>query len=149
MSAGRYVMLTAAILHGGVTVIAQSPLFTSRVEGVRVDVLVTERGKPLAGLQPGDFEVRDNGVAQSIDLVNLGDVPINVVLTLDVSASVKGPKLENLRRAGLSLLAALGAQDSAALVTFNQAPVQRVALTRAVDEVRAALRPETSTCGSG
>ena len=31
MSAGRYVMLTAAILHGGVTVIAQSPLFTSRV----------------------------------------------------------------------------------------------------------------------
>ena len=119
-----------ALLIGGVTIAAQSPLFTSRVEGVRVDVLVTERGKPVAGLQPTDFELRDNGVAQSIDLVNLGDVPINVVLTLDVSASVAGPRLENLRRAGMSLLDAL---------TFNGAPMQRVALTTEVDEVRSAL----------
>ena len=40
-----------------------------------VDTLVSEAGAPLAGLGPGDFEVRDNGVRQEIDLVSLADVP--------------------------------------------------------------------------
>jgi VWFA-related protein len=118
---------------------AQQPLFTARVEGVRVDALVTADGKPLSGLGPGDFEVSDNGVRQTIDLVSLGDVAVNVVLTLDSSSSVSGSKLTLLRRAGLSLLDALAPGDAAGLITFNTIVVQRVAPTSSLAAVRAAL----------
>ena len=36
--------------------------FTSRIEAIRVDVLVTEDGQPVQGLTADDFEVLDNGV---------------------------------------------------------------------------------------
>src|SRR5262245_36410682 len=39
--------------------------FSSRTLGVRVDVLVTEGNHPVGGLTAADFELRDNGVAQS------------------------------------------------------------------------------------
>jgi VWFA-related protein len=126
------------LLAGGLSS-AQSPLFSSRVEGVRVDVLVTQNGRPMTGLGPADFEVRDNGVVQTIDLVNLGDVPVNAVLTLDVSDSVSGPRLASLQRAGNALLDGLTRDDFAALVTFNQMVVRQVPLTRQVEPVREAL----------
>ena len=40
---------------------ARQATFSSKVEVVRVDVLVTDGGKPVSGLQPGDFEIRDDG----------------------------------------------------------------------------------------
>src|SRR5262249_46467784 len=49
---------------------AQQPNFSTRREAVRVDVLVTDRGQPIAGLGPADFDLLDNGVAQHVDLVS-------------------------------------------------------------------------------
>ena len=40
-------------------VLAQAPTFSSRVDAVRVDVLVTDNGKPVLGLDPG--RLRDPG----------------------------------------------------------------------------------------
>ena len=45
---------------------AQQPTFSSKREAVRVDVLVTDRGKIVTGLGAADFEVRDNGVPQTL-----------------------------------------------------------------------------------
>jgi VWFA-related protein len=131
------VMLALSAL-GSATPNAQ-PTFSARVEGVRLDVLVTQGSVPVVGLGAADFEVRDNGVLQTIDLVNLGDVPVNVVLTLDTSDSVKGGKLEDLQRAGRALLGALVKGDTAALVTFNQAVMHQVPLTGDLDRVRRGL----------
>ena len=44
---------------------ADQSTFTSRIEAVRVDVLVTENGRPVQGLTPADFEVLDNGVVST------------------------------------------------------------------------------------
>ena len=140
MSARVWTVALVIAVLGAARVLTQSPLFSSRVEGVRLDVLVTQGSVPLEGLGPAEFEVRDNGIVQAIDLVNLRDVPVNVVLTLDTSASVEGSKLTALRRAGESLLGALGADDTAALVTFNRAVMHQVRLTRQLDQVRRALR---------
>ena len=118
---------------------AQEPRFSARIEGVRVDVLVTDGGRPLAGLQADDFDVRDNGVRQRIELVSLADVPVNVVLAFDVSASVAGARLAALTQAGRALLEGLAPDDAAALITFNHAVVQQVPLTRQIADVRAAL----------
>src|SRR5439155_10776055 len=78
------------------------PSFSSKVEAVRVDVLVTERdgGSAILGLGPSDFEVLDNGVPQQVDLVSFEQIPLNVILVLDMSDSVAGERLDHLRGAG-------------------------------------------------
>ena len=93
--------LAAAICAAAVvTATAQQPTFSSRVEAVRVDVLVKDRGQIVRGLGPQDFEVKDEGVLQEIDLVRLEQIPLNVILGFDVSASVNGERLEHLLGAG-------------------------------------------------
>ena len=67
---------------------------------MRVDVLVTDANGPVRGLAPADFEIRDNGVLQQIDLVSFEQIPLNVVLVLDMSDSVAGDRLDRLRAAG-------------------------------------------------
>jgi Ca-activated chloride channel homolog len=100
---------------------AQAPTFSTRTEAVRIDVLVSENGRPVLGLQPGDFEVRDNRVLQRVDLVSFDQVPLTVVFAFDVSESVRGQRLLDLRAAARSALDALRPEDEAALVTFSAA----------------------------
>lgn len=132
-------LLVLAFGVGGVSVTVAQPTFMTRVEGIRLDVLVTDGGRPVTGLAAADFEVRDNGVIQSIDLVSVNDAPLGVVLAMDLSRSVTGDRLTNLRRAGRLLLAGLTPVDRAALVTFNHGVVQHTPLTPAIDAVAAAL----------
>jgi VWFA-related protein len=117
----------------------QSPAFSSRIEAVRVDVLVTDNGQPVRGLRPGDFDVTDNGVPQVVDLVSFDEVPLNVILALDMSDSVAGDRLEQLRGAGGGVLAALKTADQAALVSFSHAVQLGAGLTSNVASVQAAL----------
>ena len=107
-----------------VAVRAQDVTFSSKVEAVRVDVLVTAGGLPVRGLTAQDFEIRDNGVLQAIDLVSFEQIPLNVVLSLDMSDSVAGERLEQLRDACHAVLDGLTSGDQAALVTFSQAIVR-------------------------
>ncbi len=123
----------------------QAPVFSSRVEAVRVEVLVTDRGRLVRGLRPGDFEVFDNGVAQQVDLVAFERLPLNVVLAFDMSDSVAGERLEHLRAAGGALLDQLTDADEAALVTFSHAVAVRSPLTRDRARVRGALDAATGT----
>jgi VWFA-related protein len=118
---------------------AQQPTFSSRVDAVRVDVLVKDRGQVVRGLGPQDFEVRDEGVLQEIDLVRLEQVPLNIILGLDVSQSVTGERLEHLLAASNALLDRLNGDDRAALLTFSHAVRLRQELTGDIPRVREAL----------
>jgi VWFA-related protein len=132
--------LAAAISAAAVvTGAAQQPTFSSRVEAVRVDVLVKDRGQIVRGLEPQDFEVRDEGVLQEVDLVRLEQVPLNVILGLDASDSVNGERLDHLLGAGHALLEQLSGDDRAALLTFSHAVRLRQELTRNIALVREAL----------
>jgi VWFA-related protein len=118
---------------------AQNPSFSSRAEGIRVDVLVTENGRPVAGLQPGDFELLDNGVPQQLNLGSYRDVPLNVVMVLDMSGSLDGARFEHLRGAARSLLDSLKPTDRAALVTFSHVLSEGSSLSSDFNRVRTAL----------
>jgi VWFA-related protein len=118
----------------------QAPTFSSRLEVVRVDALVTENGRVVEGLRPGDFEVRDNGVLQQVDFASVAELPLNVVLALDASASLSGDRLPHLREGGLGLIDALGPDDRAALVTFSHVVSLREALTGETGRISRALR---------
>jgi len=92
----------------------------SGVEVVTVDALITRDDRPVAGLQAGDFEVRDNGVLQEIDSVTVDDAPFSVLLALDTSNSVEGPTLQHLKQAAIATVDALGPDDRAAILTFAE-----------------------------
>jgi VWFA-related protein len=119
-------------------VLAQTT-FSSRVDAVRVDVLVTDNGKPVFGLTPADFAVFDNGVAQQVDLVSFDQVPLNVVLVFDMSNSLDGERRERLLAGAGALLGGLKTDDQAALVTFSHVVDRAAKLTRDVASVRAGL----------
>ena len=113
--------------------------FTSRIDAVRVDVLVTENGRPVEGLMPNDFEVLDNGVRQRVDLASFEQIPLNVVLALDMSASLQGLRLGHLQTAGKRVLDGLKPGDRAALVAFSHVVAPTQGLTDNLDRVRTAL----------
>ena len=129
----------ATLLGAALTAPAQQPTFSSRVEAVRVDVLVMDRGQTVRGLRPEDFEVRDEGVVQEVELVRLEQLPLNVILGLDVSESVSGERLEHLQRAGDTLLQRLAKDDRAALLTFSHVVRLRQELTGDIGRIRQAL----------
>jgi Ca-activated chloride channel family protein len=129
----------AMLAEAGLTADAQQPVFSSRVEAVRVDVLVTDRGRVVQGLRREDFEVRDDGVLQEVDLVQLEKLPLSVILGFDVSESVNGERLDHLQNAGDSLLQRLTNGDRAALLTFSHAVRLRQELTGDISLLREAL----------
>jgi VWFA-related protein len=137
--AGDAARLAILLVATTVIVRTQDVTFSSRIEAVRVDVLVTDNGQPVRGLGPADFEIKDNGVAQQIDLVSFDQVPLNAVLALDMSDSVAGERLDRLRAAGSAVLAGLKPADQSALVTFSHVVQLGAKLTHDVGLVRAAL----------
>jgi VWFA-related protein len=134
------VALGLACLTAGATARAQLPTFSSKVEVVRVDVLVTEFGRPIVGLRPSDFELRDNGVRQSIEFAALEKLPLKLILALDSSDSVAGVRLAHLQAACEAVLDRLQKEDEAALITFNHKLVLGSPFTSDLGRVRTALR---------
>ena len=80
----------------------------------------------MTGLKIGDFQLLDNGVPQQISDLNYERLPIDVTVLLDVSASVTGPVLDQLRQSVRQLKADLGPRDRLKLVAFNM-QVRRLA----------------------
>ena len=142
MGFGVFLSFFSVALHpsspAGAAVV-QAPPFTTRIESVRVDVLVLDGGRPILGLKPSDFEVLDNGIPQQVELVSFENIPLNVVLALDMSDSVAGERLEQLQDAGRAVLGGLTRGDQAAVVNFSHAVTLAAPLTADIASVRDAL----------
>ena len=111
-----------------------------------MDVLVTDRGQ-VVGLRPEDFEVKDEGVLQDVDLVARA-TPVEHHFGLDVSEGVNGDRLEHLQSAGAHCFADSQKDDRAALLTFSHAVRLRQELTSdipLVQETLAAVTPSGQT----
>jgi len=135
--------VAAGLVHG-VIALAQQPSFSTKIATVRVDVSVTQRGKVVPGLTAQDFEVRDNGVLQQVDLATSEQLPLNVHLALDLSHSVSGERLHDVKAAGQAVLDVMTPKDKALLLTFNHAVHLREPLTTNLGHVRSALEDAES-----
>jgi VWFA-related protein len=109
--------------------VAQQPTFRVGVDLVTVDVSVTRSMEPVAGLTADQFSVFDNGVKQKLERVIQEQVPLEAFLVLDVSGSVAGAQLAELKAAGAAFVNGLNPGDKAALITFADKVVVRQALT--------------------
>src|SRR5712671_2958695 len=142
-SCGRWLISVSFVLLCGSPFVSstrarQQPSFAARVESVRVDVLVLDNGHPVRGLTPADFEIADNGVGQQVDLVSFEQIPLNVVLALDMSDSLAGERLAQLQDASRAVLEGLTKDDQAALVTFSNAVTLGAPLSKDVAAARGA-----------
>lgn len=65
-------------------------VFRSDVRVVALTVAVTNnKGEPIAGLKPSDFEVLEDGAKQNVTSAGAEEVPFNLVIFLDLSGSTK------------------------------------------------------------
>src|SRR5271163_4254767 len=94
----------------------------------------TKSGQIMADLKKEDFEVREDGAAQKLEVFSRDELPINVALVLDLSDSI-GPFLGPLRDAANIALAALKPEDEVALFTFSTEAELRVPFTKDKTEI--------------
>ena len=141
-------LLAAALLPPVALLLGQQPTFRSAVSLVRLDVLATDRGRPIANLTSGDFEVTDNGVKQQVEAVVGKSAALDVVFTLDRSESVRGATLNNLQEAAEATLDSLRARDRAALLTFSDTVSLEASLGSSLESIKEGMRkicPEGGT----
>ena len=120
------------------------PMFSARSDVVRLDIFVSAADRPVLGLKAEDFRILDNGVPQQADFVSFDQLPLNVVLVFDVSGSIAGQRLEDLRAAGHGVLSQLRTDDRAALVSFSQTVSLGTDLTTDFKRVGSALNTSSS-----
>jgi Ca-activated chloride channel family protein len=102
---------------------------------VLVDATVkTKAGQIMGDLKKENFELREDGVAQKLEVFSRDELPLNVALVLDLSDSI-GPFLGPLREAANTALASLKAEDEVALFTFSTEAELRVPFTNDKSEI--------------
>jgi VWFA-related protein len=138
-------LLAILISAFALTSAAQEGTISVAAEEVRVDILVTENGKPTVDLTASDFEIFDNGVLQEIQYARpQQQMPISATLVFDMSGSVGGILLDYLKRAAHGLLGDLKKEDHVALITFNHAVFLGSPFTNDTARVKVALEQAKS-----
>ena len=65
-------------------------IFRATERLVTVDVGVFDGTRPILGLTAEDFELTDNGVKQTVEMVDIESLPIDLTIVVDTSGSVEG-----------------------------------------------------------
>lgn len=142
----------AALLGGALPQMAPPPaqakiqapaVFGVQVDSVYVDAFVSQRRDPVVGLTAADFELKDNGVVQRLDLIAAESMPLLAVLVFDSSNSLAGERLTALQASGKAFLESLRPQDEVSLFTFAgetqwlaRPTTEKAAVAKALDELR-------------
>jgi Ca-activated chloride channel homolog len=114
------------------------PVFRSSSDLVRVFVTVTDsNGRLVTSLGQDNFEVKDKGKVQPIEVFDNRPTPIRLMLMLDVSGSMSG-NIRLVREAVDNLIAHLGPSDLARVGSFG------ISLEKEID-VGTAFSREPST----
>ena len=119
LAAGLAAAIAAAVPARAVAQQEPRTTFRAGTDAVTVEASVWRDKRPVTGLKASDFELLDNGVPQTISDLSYERLPIDVTVVLDVSASVTGAVLDQLRQAVRQLKSDLGSGDRLKLVAFN------------------------------
>lgn len=128
---GALLLLVLALRVPGQTQDAgQSGPIRVNVNLVLVDATVKAKdGQIMSNLKKEDFELRDDGAVQKLDVFSRDEMQLHVALVLDLSDSIE-PFLGPLRDAAAIALSALKPDDEVALFTFATEAQLRLPLTK-------------------
>jgi Ca-activated chloride channel family protein len=122
---GKLVVIPVAIAVMSATPLAQAPqapqsrnVFRSSASLVALNVTVTHGDELVTGLHAADFEIYEDGVQQEVRFFEAKSVPMDVILLLDTSASMRD-RMPVVHEAARSFMAVLREEDRGAVVSFN------------------------------
>lgn len=117
------------------------PVFRSGAELVALTVAVMDSGgqRFVRGLSADDFAVYEDGVRQDVSFFAASEVPLDLILLLDTSASMTD-KLATMHEAALGFLRTLRPQDRGAVVGFNDGVQVLRGLTGNAEALATAVR---------
>jgi len=114
-------------------------VFRSDVSLVRVDAQVLDRdNRAITGLRADDFILREEGRPQPIRNFASENVPVDILLLLDVSASMR-PHVERIASASHEALRVLRDQDRIAIMVFDRVTRVRMPFRSSHDDVEREL----------
>ncbi len=122
-------------------------VYRSDVSLVRVDAQVVDRSnRAITGLQAEDFVLREEGKPQPIRHFGTEDTPVDVLLLLDVSGSMRS-HVERIASASSQALRVLGPDDRVGVMVFDRSTRLRLPFRNNPREV--ARRLETIVSDEG
>lgn len=98
---------------------APQSTFRSGTSMVALNVTVMDRGRLVTGLTRDDFEIYEDGVRQDVRFFEARSIPIDVILLLDTSSSMRG-KMATVHDAARGFMKMLRGEDRGAVVAFNE-----------------------------
>jgi len=118
----------------------QRPTFRSASSLVALNVTVQDRAaKYVSGLQSNDFAVFEDGVKQDVQFFESARVPLDLIVLLDTSASMRD-KLDTVHAAASGFLKTLRPDDRGAVVSFSTTVTVAQALTQDQALLQSALK---------
>ena len=108
-------------------------------------VIDKKTGRVIGDLRKDDFELTDNGVRQQIDYFSRDELPLAIILLLDVSRSTR-PIIHEVRDGALNALQRLKPDDQVAVMAFSERTSLAQDFTR--DRALAAQKIQEATATS-
>src|ERR1700730_334063 len=128
MLMSRTACLLALIFSTGILFPDDEVVFKSDVSLVRVDAQVVDRdNRAITGLRATDFVLREEGKVQPIRNFASEDMPVDVLLLLDVSASMR-PHVQRIADAAHEALRVLKDDDRIGIMVFDRSTRLRMPL---------------------
>lgn len=97
---------------------SQGAVFRAGASLVSVNVTVTDGKRYVPGLRQADFAVYEDGVQQDIQFFEAKAVPVDLILLMDTSSSMRD-KMDVVQEAALGFLKNLRGDDRGAVVAFS------------------------------
>jgi len=111
-----------------------------RVNVVSLPVTVRNNKDELVlDLEPKDFQIFDNGIAQKIEHFDIGGDPLSIVFLVETSAHIE-PLLPAIRKSGIVFTqAVMGETADAAVMTFSDSTTLLLPFTSDHDKIQHAI----------
>jgi Ca-activated chloride channel homolog len=144
---GMFVL--AASVAAGVSGAQSAASQTSKAGERALFVSVLDKdGNPVDSLSPGDFVVREDGMAREVVGADKATGPVAIALLVDTSAAAQ-PHIADMRRGLSAFVKAMGGKNPMMIVGFGERPTVLADYTLDVPVLNQGVERVFATQGSG
>jgi Ca-activated chloride channel family protein len=138
---------TAGARHAPLPAQTPASVFRSGVDLVALNVVVTDSAqKFIRGLTADSFAVFEDGVRQDVSFFSAGEIPLDLAIVLDTSASMQD-KMQTVQEAAVGFASTLGEHDRLLVLDIKDGTKMLAPLSGDLDAALAAIR--STVAGGG